>query len=37
MSSSHDKPSWLEAWWPLFVILYGVIFVSFIVFFHPTI
>ena len=26
MSSSHEKPSWFEACWPLFVILFGVIF-----------
>ncbi len=36
MSSSHEKPFWLDTWWPLFVILFGVIFVLFIVLFHPT-
>jgi hypothetical protein len=28
--------SWLDRWWPLLVILYGVFFVSLIVSFSPT-
>ena len=37
MSSSNESEFWLDQWWPLFVILYGVIFVSVLVSFHPTI
>jgi hypothetical protein len=36
MSSSSESGSWLESWWPLLVILYGVLFVSILVSFHPT-
>jgi hypothetical protein len=34
MSSSGEV--WLDRWWPLLVILFGVIFVSILVSFHPT-
>lgn len=33
-SSSHDSV-WLDEWWPLLVILFGVIFVAFLVSFKP--
>lgn len=35
MSSSGASESWLERWWPLLVILFGVIFVSVLVSFSP--
>jgi len=35
MSSSSE--SWLDRWWPLLVILYGVLFVTMLVTFSPTI
>lgn len=35
MSTSEEKDSWLERWWPLFVILYGVVFVLIIDNFAP--
>jgi hypothetical protein len=34
MSSSSEP--WLDRWWPLFVILYGVLFVTVLVSFSPT-
>jgi hypothetical protein len=37
MSSSHEKVFWLEQWWPLCVILFGVIFVTLLVSFKPVI
>lgn len=36
MSSSGGSEFWLDRWWPLFVILYGILFVSIIVTFSPT-
>ncbi len=36
MSSSHDSKHWLETWWPLLVILYGVTFVLIIDNYMPT-
>ena len=36
MSSSNESVSWLDRWWPLLVILYGVFFVSVLVTFAPT-
>ena len=36
MSSSSESQSWLDQWWPLLVILYGVIFVSVLVTFSPS-
>jgi hypothetical protein len=36
MSSSSESVSWLDRWWSLLVILYGVIFVSILVSFSPT-
>jgi hypothetical protein len=35
MSSSSER--WLDRWWPLLVILYGVLFVTVLVTFSPTI
>ena len=35
MSASHDSRHWLDTWWPLFLILFGVTFVSFLISFHP--
>jgi hypothetical protein len=35
MSSSSEP--WLDRWWPLLVILYGVLFVTVLVSFSPTI
>jgi hypothetical protein len=36
MSASNESVSWLENWWPLLVILYGVAFVSVLVTFAPV-
>lgn len=35
MSASHEKPVWLDTWWPFLVILFGLIFLSVLVSFHP--
>lgn len=35
MSSSENSGFWLDRWWPLLVILFGVIFVSILVSFKP--
>ena len=35
MNSSSER--WLDRWWPLLVILYGVLFVTVLVTFSPTI
>jgi len=37
MSSSHETESLMDRWWPLLVILFGVLFVTILVSFHPTI
>jgi hypothetical protein len=34
--SSSSASHWLDRWWPLLVIFFGVLFVSVIVSFHPT-
>lgn len=34
--SSSAREHWLDRWWPLLVILYGVLFVSMLVSFSPT-
>ncbi len=31
----HEEASWLDRWWPLLVIVFGVTFISTLVFFHP--
>jgi len=36
MSSSHQSEPWFDQWWPLFVIIYGVIFVWIVSHFAPT-
>jgi hypothetical protein len=33
---SVSRESWLDRWWPLLVICFGLIFVSMLVSFHPT-
>lgn len=35
MSSSHESQSWIDRWWPLLLILFGLTFVSVLVFFKP--
>lgn len=32
---AHESGTWLDTWWPLLVILYGVLFVTWIVSYHP--
>jgi hypothetical protein len=34
MSEAHEA-HWLDTWWPLLVIVFGLIFVSCLVSFHP--
>jgi hypothetical protein len=36
-SSEEAELRWIDRWWPLFVILYGVIFVGVVTHFSPTI
>jgi hypothetical protein len=36
MSSSSESMSWLERWWSLLLIIYGVIFVAVLTQFAPT-
>ncbi len=33
--SAHESKPWIDTWWPLLVILFGVLFISTLVFFHP--
>ena len=37
MSWLRGRESWVDRWWPLLLILFGVIFVSCLVTFKPTI
>lgn len=37
MSASSKRESWVDRWWPLLLILFGLVFVSALVTFHPTI
>ena len=37
MSSSHHSEPWIDRWWPLLVITFGLIFVTFLISFKPTI
>jgi len=37
MSASSVSESWVDRWWPLLVILFGVLFVSILVSFKPTV
>ena len=36
MSQTHHSESFLERWWALFVIIYALLFISLMIFFHPT-
>jgi hypothetical protein len=33
--SSSSKSSWLDRWWPLLLILFGLIFISTLAFYSP--
>lgn len=35
MSSSNESVHWLDRWWPLLVILFGLLFLTFLVSFSP--
>lgn len=35
MSSSHESEPWIDRWWPALVIAFGLLFVTFLVSFHP--
>jgi steroid 5-alpha reductase family enzyme len=37
MSSSSESMSWVDRWWPLLVILFGILFVTILDTFAPTI
>lgn len=32
---SHNSGRWIDTWWPVLVILFGSLFISALVFFHP--
>ena len=34
--SSHQSASWIDTWWPLFLILFGISFVTLLISFAPT-
>ena len=34
---SHEQQPWIDTWWPVLVIGFGLIFVTFLVSFKPTI
>ena len=36
MSATSERQPWLERWWPLLVILFGVIFVTILVAWFPV-
>jgi len=36
MSASHTSRHFMDTWWPAFLILFGILFVSFLVSFHPA-
>jgi steroid 5-alpha reductase family enzyme len=36
MSSSHKSEPWIDRWWPLLVIVFGLLFVTLLTQFHPT-
>jgi hypothetical protein len=36
MSSSNASEPWLERWWPLFLIAFGLLFVTFLTMFSPV-
>jgi hypothetical protein len=35
MSSPHEQESWVDRWWILLVILFGLLFVALLFSFHP--
>ena len=35
--NSHESESWIDRWWTVLVIAFGIIFVTFLVSFKPTI
>ncbi len=35
MSESHESQFWLETWWPLLVIVFGLSFLTFLISFTP--
>jgi hypothetical protein len=35
MSLASERESWMDRWWPLLLILFGVLFVTFLVSFKP--
>jgi hypothetical protein len=35
MSSSNESQSWLDRWWLLLLILFGLLFISVLAFFNP--
>ena len=37
MSLASGQESWVDRWWPLLLILFGVLFVTLLVSFHPAI
>jgi hypothetical protein len=34
---SHESEPWLDRWWPLLLILFGLLFVTVLTTFHPTV
>ena len=36
MSSSHKSGSWLDRWWPLLLILFGMTFIATLALFSPV-
>jgi hypothetical protein len=34
--SAHNKDSFIDRWWPLFLILFGLTFISILALFHPA-
>lgn len=36
MSSEHESQLWIDTYWPVLVIAFGLIFVTFLVSFKPT-
>lgn len=37
MSSSHESEPWIDRYWAVLVILFGLLFVTFLVSFNPVI
>lgn len=35
MSSSHHKESWIDRWWILLIIIFGLLFIAMLDSFHP--